>query len=185
MNKKIRFIGCLFLFVLPGVLGCSSLPGSPTAEANPTSELSSSFQPLDAETCSELADTLASATGVDVTTDDAPFEDYVSNESGRGCQATAGGTGQDFASPSAVATDVGAAMTAQGWTEDPQYAAGGPTGMSAAYRQDDDLCILQVNWEPSPDANCPDDQPIAACELTPEQQLYTVDLNCATQSSTQ
>jgi len=33
-------------------------------------------------------------------------------------------------------------------------------------------------WTADASANCPTDQPITACQLTPEQQLYTVTLNC-------
>ncbi|MDX1418247.1 MAG: hypothetical protein R3293_28865, partial [Candidatus Promineifilaceae bacterium] len=140
---------------------------------------SASYEPLPAAACSYLAYTLVEATGVAVIKEDADFEDYVSGASGRGCQATAVGTGADFESPAAVAASVSDLMVAQGWTKDARYAAGGPMGTAAAFRQDNDLCWLQINWEPSADADCPADQPIAACELTPEQHLYMAVLNCA------
>ena len=142
-------------------------------------DTSASYEPLPAAACSDLADTLVEATGVAVLKEDAAFEDYVSGASGRGCQATAVGTGADFESPAAVAAGVSDLMVAQGWAEDARYAAGGPMGTAAAFRQDNDLCWLQINWEPSADADCPADQPIAACELTPEQHLYMAVLNCA------
>lgn len=142
------------------------------------------YQPLDETACSDMANELAQATGAEVTTENADFDDYVANSSGTGCQATATGTGADFESAEAVVSNVGAALTSQGWEDDAQYAAGGPTGSAAAFRQGDDLCLLRVNWEPSPDANCPSDQPISACGLTPEQQLYTAVLNCAASAST-
>ena len=34
-------------------------------------------------------------------------------------------------------------------------------------------------WLPDPAANCPQDQPISACKLTPAQQLYTITLDTA------
>jgi hypothetical protein len=49
----------------------------------------------------------------------------------------------------------------------------------AGFRQGNRLYLLQVGWEPSEDANCPSDQPISACDLEPQQHLYTIVLNCA------
>jgi hypothetical protein len=67
----------------------------------------------------------------------------------------------------------------RGWVEDFRCMAGGPTGEGYGFRQANKLCQASVSWEPSEDADCPADQPISACELSPEQQLYTVHLNCA------
>ncbi len=46
------------------------------------------------------------------------------------------------------------------------------------YRKDNQLCYAGAMWSPDASANCPTDQPISTCPLTPEQQLYTVTLNC-------
>jgi hypothetical protein len=43
---------------------------------------------------------------------------------------------------------------------------------------------LEVGWEPSADADClTDQQPIDACELEPEQQLYTIAISYAQDAS--
>jgi hypothetical protein len=60
-----------------------------------------------------------------------------------------------------------------------QYAAGGPTGMGIGMTRDAALLLILAEWTPDPAANCPADQPISACELTPEQQLYTVTVQAA------
>ena len=145
------------------------------------------FQPLSPAACSELADAMAQALGVDVVTAEAPFEDYIERKAGRGCEITATGTGLDFESFWTVSEDLfwtifqdlKAMLTAQGWQEDTTYQADGPTGTGTGFRKEQGLCLLMVDWEPSEDAQCPTDQPIYMCELTPEQQLYTVVLNCA------
>ena len=67
-----------------------------------------------------------------------------------------------------------------GWEEDGNYAAGGPTGMGIGMRQDAALLLILAEWMPDPSANCPSDQPISACELAPEQQIYTVTVQAAT-----
>lgn len=137
------------------------------------------YQPLDPADCASLADAMTKTVGVDVATGEAGFEDYVTGESGQGCQATATGTGADFQSLSKVADSLREMLTVGGWTEDMQYAADGPTGTAAGFRHENSLCLMQVGWKPSPDADCPSDQPISACNLAPEQQLYTIGLNCA------
>jgi len=50
------------------------------------------------------------------------------------------------------------------------YGGGGPTGTLGAFRRDAGLMLLTVEWDPSSDADCPDDQAISACALNPEQK---------------
>lgn len=137
------------------------------------------FQPLNASACSDLADDVAQTLGVGVATTQAPFEDYIERKAGSGCQATASGTGLDFENFWTVFDDLKAMLTAQGWQEDMMYQADGPTGTGTGFHKEQGLCLLMVGWEPSEDADCPTDQPIYACELTPEQHIYTIVLNCA------
>ena len=111
----------------------------------------------------------------------APFEDYLSGTSGEGCLILAAGTGADFANHIDVFNQLKTMLTTIGWTPDPAYDADGPTGTGGAFRRDAALMLVMVEWEPSPDANCPLDQPISACVLTPEQQIYTITLNIAMQ----
>jgi len=57
-------------------------------------------------------------------------------------------------------------------------AAGGPTGSGRGYRKGEQICLAAAMWQPEPAANCPQDQTISACQVKPEQQNYTVTLNC-------
>jgi putative hemolysin len=139
----------------------------------------SAYQPPDPGTQAELADALGQALGMAVTTAPAPFQDYIRGEIGAGWQATVTGTGLDFENHVAAAGAVREALESRGWQEDMQYAAGGPTGDVAGYRRADTLCLASAGWEPAPDADCPPDQPISACELAPGQKLYTITLTCA------
>jgi len=145
------------------------------------------FQPLSPATCSDLADAMAQRLGADAAVAEAPFEDYRSRKTGTSCQATASGTGLDFESFRTASEDLfwtlfqdlKAMLTAQGWQEDMMYQLDGPTGTGTGFHKERGLCLLIVGWEPSEDADCPTDQPIYACELTPEQHIYTIVLNCA------
>jgi putative hemolysin len=126
-----------------------------------------------------LVDGLTQALGMAVTTEQVPFQNYISGEIGIGWQATATGTGLDFESYMVVAEALRGALESRGWQEDIQYAGGGPTGILTGYRQANALCLSVAGWEPSEDADCPSEEPISACELAPEQQLYTITLTCA------
>ena len=154
-----------------------------TAAPKARAEAEGDFQPLSPAACSDLANTMAKTLGVEVATAEAPFLDYIGGKTGTVCQATATGTGLDFENFGKVAQNLKGMLEAQGWQEEISYAADGPTGTASGFRKENGLCLLNVGWEPSEDADCPTDQPISACELAPEQQLYTIVLNCAQDTS--
>jgi TolB protein len=112
-----------------------------------------------------------------------PLSDPSTGATGTGCQSTITGTGAQFESPDAVVSELGSMLEGEGWVVDPMFAAGGPTGVSAGYRNDDQICVASARWEPDPSANCPADQPVSACQVTPEQQLYTVTLLCGVETA--
>jgi hypothetical protein len=35
---------------------------------------------------------------------------------------------------------------------------------------------VSVNWEPSDEVDCPDDQPISECDIEPSQQNFTISI---------
>jgi Tol biopolymer transport system component len=111
-----------------------------------------------------------------------PLDDPVTNAKGTGCQATVTGTGVQFESPATVVNALGSMLEDQGWTVDPTLVADGPTGTAAGYRKGDQICMAAAIWEPDKSANCPEDQPISACQVKPEQQNYTVTLNCGVET---
>jgi hypothetical protein len=157
-------------------------PPTPVPTPPPTSEPAwGDFKPLDAAACGELADAMAEALGVPVTTEDALIEDYTTGRSGTGCQMAATGTGVEFDHVGVPFDAVTAMLQARGWEEDLQYAGGGPGGVLAGYRQDAGLCLLEVSSGPSEEGLCSDDEPFVVCweNLTPEQRAFTITLNCA------
>jgi hypothetical protein len=151
--------------------------------ANPLPGSSADWVPIPAGICQDLRDSTAAALGVEAVTlsEDAPFQDYLSGTGGTGCLITATGTGADFTNYVDVYARLAEMLTTQGWASDMQYDAGGPTGQAGGFRRDSGLLLLSVGWEPSDDADCPSDQPISACSLTPEQQIYTITLAAAMQ----
>ena len=160
-------------------------PAAPVpATAGPAGSPAATLQPLSPAACAAMAGGMAKTLGVKGTTGEAPISDWTTQRSGTGCQATATGTGGQFKSPAAVVKALGDMLVGMGWTEDMQLQAGGPTGMGDGYRKDGALCLTNAGWWPSADANCPKDQPISACNVTPAQQQYTITLNCAQSAAT-
>jgi Tol biopolymer transport system component len=111
-----------------------------------------------------------------------PLTDTVTGATGTGCQSTITGTGVQFESPSAVVDELEGMLLSQGWMADPMLVADGPTGTAQGYRLDDQICWAGAGWEPDDSANCPADQAISACQVTPEQKNYTVTLNCGVET---
>jgi dipeptidyl-peptidase-4 len=153
-----------------------AIPATPAAAG-------STLQPLNSQACAELAHAMANTLGVQVTQSEAPFTDPSTGQTGTGCQATATGTGEQFASPNSVVNELAGVLESQDWQEDPKLAAGGPTGIASGFRKGNQVCIASARWQPAASAKCPNDQPISACQVVPKQQLYTVTLACA-QSTT-
>jgi TolB protein len=147
--------------------------------AAPTPAAALTIQPLSMEVCDGQAQAMSHALGDLVPTQsEEPLSDPVRNAQGTGCQAAVTGTGVQFESPSAPVATLGSMLEEQGWTADPMLVADSPTGTSKGYRNGDQICWAGALWVPDASANCPQDQPISACQVTPEQQLYTVTLNC-------
>jgi dipeptidase D len=149
------------------------VPGSAQPAAGST------IEPLIEELCNGQAQAMSHVLDDLVpTVTEERLDDPVTGATGTGCQATITGTGVQFESPWAVVGALGAMLAEQGWTADPMFVADGPTGTAAGYRKGDQICLAAAMWQPDESANCPGDQPISACEVTPEQQNYTVTLSC-------
>jgi putative hemolysin len=137
------------------------------------------YELLDPEVCIDLVVVVQEAFTLDAELERAPFDDYIAHISGDGCQATAVGSGYDFGSLEEASAILGVLLEARGWQEDARYKADGPAAVATAYRRENALCLSVISWEPAEGVSCPDDQPLAACELSPDQQVYTAALNCA------
>jgi len=147
----------------------------PAGMANPSS--GQMYEPVSPSVCQIIQEAATQALAVNFTMEaSVPFTDTLSGETGQGCRLTASGNGNNFASPGDV---VAALVRGSGFTELPDYQADGPTGSATAATRDTALMLIEAGWKPSADAQCPSDQPIASCNLKPEQKLYTVQINTA------
>lgn len=182
--------GILFSIILLAALlalpACSSATTQSEATqpaAGSETQTSTNIKPLIMELCDGQAQAMSHfLNDLIPTVTEEPLSDPATGASGTGCQATITGTGVDFESPSAVVSTLNGMLTEQSWAEDPMLQADGPTGTSKGYRKDGQLCLASAIWLPAASANCPQDQPISACQVTPEQQNYTVTLNCGVET---
>ncbi len=151
------------------------------AEAEPGTAIAT-LQPPIAEVCNGMAQAMMAALNTEVTQSEVEMTDPTTGASGTGCRALSTGTGEQFTSPVATMEALTEVLEGGGWEENTSLAAGGPTGIGAGFRSGDVLCLAAVIWHPDESANCPQDQPVSACAVTPEQQLYTVTLDCAVET---
>lgn len=162
--------------------GAPVVAPTPVATTQPvptTAPAAETLQPLSPEVCTGLAQTMAAALEVEVTQAEVPFTDPAAGASGTACQASARGTGAQFTSPQAVVDTLAGLLESEGWQEDMQLAAGGPTGTASGFRQGGQVCLAAAVWQPDATVTCPSDRPIAECQVPPEKQAYTVTLTCA------
>ncbi|MBP1694334.1 MAG: exported protein of unknown function [Chloroflexi bacterium] len=165
----------------------ATLTFMPPSTPAPGAAAGLTIQPLTMEVCDGQAQAMAhalevlvgtkSTTPIIPTQSEEPLEDFVNNAKGTGCMATVTGTGELYDSPSVVVDTLGSMLVEQGWTQDPMLVADGPTGSDRGYRKGNQICWAGATWRPDPSANCPTDQPVSACTVTPAQQNYTITLN--------
>ncbi len=150
------------------------------------SSAGATIQPLSMEVCDGEAQAMAHYLDVvEVTQSEEPLNDIVTGDSGTGCMSTVKDTGVKFESPDAALKLLDGMLKDKGWTEDPQLASGGPTGIGAGYRKGDQICLAAAGWQPDLSANCPKDQPVSTCQVKPEQQIYTVTLSYGVEAQSQ
>lgn len=178
-----NFIG--YLITLPTALILNSIAGSispngsePIGTKAIIAQTSSPrYQPLPAATCNQLKQEMSRVLKVRATMKRSTFQDFINGGKGTSCQITVMGNGQQFKDVDYVLRKMSEMLTNQGWGNAPNYVADGPTGVARGFRNGSNLAVLNIEWEPSADANCPNDQPISDCKLSPKQQLYRITLD--------
>ncbi len=123
------------------------------------------IEPVDAAQCDALQAALSEQLGHELT-----------KQEGTACTLIATGTGEDFGHFVEVAQTIREVFEAEGWTEDEAAIADGPTGTATSYFKDTTVAAVNVSWEPSDEVDCPDDQPISACDIEPSQQNFTISI---------
>jgi hypothetical protein len=139
------------------------------------------YHPIAPANCDTLVQGLSTALGVTAAKNTVPFEDTLQNKSGTGCLVTASGSGANFKDFSSTVDAVSSVLKTQGMQPDPQFQADGPGSTAAGFVKGKQLCLLAISSGPTDPALCSQDEPFASCwaKLKPEQQNYTIKINCA------
>lgn len=129
--------------------------------------------------CLNLQLVVAQALGVPFEAEtQAPFLDAIGGEAGQGCSLSARSNGAKFKNPQSIITTLKIVLGPY-WVEVPAYQADSPTGSATALMSGMNLMLISVNWQPEIGVVCPSDQPIANCNLSPEQKVYDIKINVA------
>jgi hypothetical protein len=149
----------------------------PAAVIDPA--LGTMYEPIPTQVCFELQKSASEALGMDFWAgDQQPFLDPVGGEAGLGCSLVASGPGNTFGEPAETVAKL-VNSVGLGWTPQTNYQADGPTGSATGLARDMALMLISVQWKPAMGITCPGDQPINECGLTPEQKMYTVNIDIA------
>mgnify|MGYP000864444546 CR=1 FL=1 len=135
------------------------------------------YAPIDAEVCAVIKSDVETALGLTLEQSQAPFYDGPNDLGGEGCRLYFEGAGLQFTDSQQVFDTIAAALP--GWEEDAAYQASGSTGVATALVRDQALLLVSILWQPTEDADCPVDEPISSCELTPEQRYFVISLDAA------
>ena len=170
--------GLMILLVIVLGLLAACTPAAPV-ETPVLPDTAVLYSPIPEEQCNAIRDQVAATLGVQAEATEAPFVDFITAETGTGCRITATGTGAHFPDFVTVSNQLREMLQALGWEEDQQYVADAPTQTAFAMRQDGALAMVNAGWQPGPEVQCPQDQPISECQVSPEQQVYTITLDFA------
>jgi hypothetical protein len=193
--KKIPYIGLLLALA---VSACSSQPQvseevqvavivsltqtaaalqSQPTEIPATPQPLSDYQTLSAEECTTLNAYISQSVGfTGEITSPVPFNDYIAEKNGDGCQIQYTAT-----RPNEISSQVQASLANLGWQQDDIYAAGGISGFVTAFRNSDMLCMYADQVRAVDENACPvgEDYILCMSSLPPEALLDTITLNCA------
>lgn len=169
MKIKIAFLLIIFVTLL-AACGAGVSADQPIAD----DPISADEQPAALADCDALKAEIEATLNAPAVIEEVEITDNTTGQTGPACQITLTGTGETFGNFLEVAAQLDSLLTAQGWAQDIAFLADGPTGTAAGYRLDEQLALVSVDWEPTEEANCPADEPIVSCELTPAQQAFTI-----------
>ena len=137
-----------------------------------TSADAQTLRPISAAECQTFATQVQGAVGFAAKASEDDFTDLTDRSEGRSCHISASASGQTFAAPADLMTKIAALFP--GWQDDPARADTGPAGAEKGFVSGSRIATVDVSWEPGPGASCSDKEPLSACNIQPQQKLWTV-----------
>ena len=135
------------------------------------------LQPIPAAECQTFAGRIQDATGFKMTASEDDFTDIVGGSDGRSCHISGSASGQAFAAPNELIGRIAGVFG--DWKDDPARSDEAPSGADKGYVNGNRVASVQVSWEPGPGAVCSDKQSLSACNIQPQQKLWTAVVDIA------
>ncbi|MBV8776306.1 MAG: hypothetical protein JO258_03840 [Alphaproteobacteria bacterium] len=129
------------------------------------------LQPIPAAECQTLTVKAQDATGFKMTASEDDFTDLTDGAEGRACHIAGSAADQTFAAPAELMAKLVKVFAE--WKEDPARADEGPGGAEKGFVSGNRIATVEVSWEPGPGVVCSDKQPHSACNIRPQQKLWT------------
>jgi hypothetical protein len=130
-----------------------------------------SLKPIPAADCQKFAAQAQEALGFAMKASEDDFTDLTDGSDGRSCHISGSASDQAFAGPAEPMAKL--AKLFADWKSDPARDADGPGGAEKGYVSGNRIATIQVNWEPGPGVVCSDKQPLASCNIRPQQKLWS------------
>lgn len=140
-----------------------------TATAEPTSDAPNE---VDTAACEGVSQLVAAAfPGATLIEDTTAFE--LAGDVSDGCRVMVRGTAAELPTFLEVQDTLREAMESDGWVENIQYQADGPTGTATVYEKDGEMALVISGISPEDPDACPADQIIGECleRLEPEELI--------------
>jgi hypothetical protein len=160
-----------------GIAGALALALGCSAGANAQS---ATLKPIPAAECQNFAVQVQNAIGMAAKASEDDFTDLTDRSEGRSCHISGSASGQAYAAPSELMAKLAPVFGA--WQDDPARADSGPAEADKGFTNGSRIATVDVSWEPGPGATCSDKQPLSACNITPQQKLWTVTVDIVEKS---
>ena len=129
------------------------------------------LKPIPAAECQKFASQAQDAIGFPMKASEDDFTDLTDGSDGRSCHISGSASDQTYGAPAEPVAKL--AKLFGDWKGDPARDADGPGGSEKGYVAGNRIATIQVNWEPGPGVVCSDKQPLSACNIRPQQKLWS------------
>jgi hypothetical protein len=130
------------------------------------------MHPIPPAECQTFAGQVQAAVGFPAKASEDDFTDLADRSEGRSCHIAASASGQAFGAPAELMAKVAPLFAS--WKEDPARGDSGPAEIEKGFTSGNRLAAVDVGWEPGPGVSCSDKEPLSACNIQPQQKLWTV-----------
>lgn len=151
--------------------GFAAIAALALAGAAPAAAQEDALKPIPAAECQQVAARIQAASGLATSVSEDDFIDFFGRAEGRSCHIMATATGLAVTDANALLAQI--AKVFDGWRDEPDRADEGADAAEKGFVQGARLATVEVSWEPGKGVTCSEKLPLSACQVTPQQRLWT------------